>query len=411
MLRFPWVFCLMLAGCAPSLSQLDPPLDSGDYEKAVALTQGDPEKQIALAVRILERTAQSGMRTSELEEALARAGKPGAQALKRLAKNAADPAGRLAAVLLRRNRSPRKSDLKKTLGDESSDVRAAAAGAWVKQIDTDTLKKLLMDVDPRVRRVAVVGLGRRTSSENIQALLRDTLRRDPDAHVRAEAAKSGGALGPNFLFVLKLALADENLGVRLAALAGLVKTEDETALIIVREYAAAPSDEMTVAAAAELARTGDPWGLERLLENLESRRPGIRAAALLRLERGNVKKSEEIVLSMIGDTSPLVVYQAAALLSKHRKHRPAVTEALKKIELEHASQGEKARDLLATMGDKEALSSVSAALKQDNKTGILQTLSRVSRTKTLQSEFASLMANPDQEIRIAAAKAVLTADQ
>jgi HEAT repeat protein len=235
------------------------------------------------------------------------------------------------------------------------------------------------------------------------------LRLDPDPKVRAEVAQRGEALGPNALVVLKRALGDENLGVRLAALRGLLETKDETARIIVREYAEAPLDDMAVAAAAELARRGDPLGLERLLAGLESRRPGIRVAALLRLERGKVKKSDAIALGMIDDPSPLVVYQAAAQLAKHRKHKPTAIKALKKIALEHALHADKARDLLATIGDKAALSHVALALKQDDKTTVLQILGRVDRTKALRTDFALLMASPDQAIRIAGAKAVLTA--
>jgi HEAT repeat protein len=412
MVRYLLALCLALPmGCAPSLSQFDAPLDSADYQAAVALTMGRPDKQIALAARMLERTAKYGVRTFELEEVLFRSGTPGKQALKRLASDGDNPAGRLAAVLRLRNRAPSKRNLEKYLRDESSDVRAAAARSWTNHIDTDTLIALLLDFDPRVRRSAVIGLARQEASAEIQALLRDTLQRDPDPKVRAEVAKRGASLGSRSVIALKEALIDENLGVRLVALRGLVETGDETALLIVREYAEAPLDDMAVAAAAELSRSGDPLGLERLLAGLESRRPGTRVAALLRLERGKVKKSVDIALGMIDDKSPLVAYQAAALLSKNKKHKPTVVKVLKTIASKHASHADEARDLLATMGDEEALYHVAAALKQSDKTTVLQVLSRTGRTRALQNEFALLMASSDPEIRIAGAKAVLTADR
>ncbi len=412
MVRYLLALCLALPmGCAPSLYQFDAPLDSGDYQAAVALTMDRPDKQVALAARILERAAKNGVRTFELEEVLFRSGTPGKQALKRLARHGENPAGRLAAVLRLRNRAPSKRNLGKYLRDESADVRAAAARSWTNHIDTDALIALLLDFDPRVRRSAVIGLARQEASAEIQALLRDTLQRDPDPKVRAEAARRGNSLGSRSVIALKEALIDENLGVRLAALRGLVETGDETALLIVREYAEAPLDDMAVAAAAELSRSGDPLGLERLLAGLESRRPGIRVAALLRLERGKVKKPDDIALGMIDDKSPLVAYQAAALLSKNKKHKPTVIKVLKTIASKHASHGDKARDLLATMGDEEALSQVAAALKQSDKTTVLQVLSRTGRTSALQNEFALLMASSDPEIRIAGAKAVLTADR
>jgi hypothetical protein len=106
-----------------------------------------------------------------------------------------------------------------------------------------------------------------------------------------------------------------------------------------------------------------------------------------------------------------VAYQAAALLSKNKKHKPTVVKVLKTIASKHASHADEARDLLATMGDEEALYHVAAALKQSDKTTVLQVLSRTGRTRALQNEFALLMASSDPEIRIAGAKAVLTADR
>ncbi|MCP4676709.1 MAG: hypothetical protein GY854_14595 [Deltaproteobacteria bacterium] len=398
---------LMALGCAPSIAQLERHLDANRFDRAVETAADSPAMQVELAALILERAAKDEARTSEMITILKGAGKPGKRALQRLVDDSEDGVVRQAEVALHRYSPPEGKDLALYLEHDSSDVRERAARKWYSEMDAATLEMLLVDRDPRVRRWAAKGLCRFNGAHGTDALLRDALRLDPDSKVRAEAARCGKCLGRDALLVLKAALDDKNLGVRLAVIQGLSETGDENALTIVEERAAGPIDEMTVAAAAELSRLGNPLGKERLDAALESDRPVIRQAALLRLERARVQDRDAIFVRMLGDEAPGVVLLVAGLLSSREEINPAVPNALRRLVEEAGSYSEKARDQLAVLGDQNALEQVAKALDDAEEATLLTVLTRVRRAVGLAHRFVKLMGNESESIRIAAARATL----
>ncbi len=393
-------------GCAPSIVQLERHLDADKFDKAVETAADDPAMQAELAALILERAARDEERASGMIDVLTGAGKPGKRALERLVDSSGDQVARQAEVALHRCGTPEGEDLAVYLEHDASDVRARAARKWYSELEAAMLEKLLVDHDPRVRRWAAKGLCRLGGAHGTDALLRDALRLDPDSKVRAEAARCAKGLGQDVLLVLKAALEDERLGVRLAVIEGLAKTGDEDALIIVEERAAGPVDEMTVAAAAELSRLGNPVGKERLDAALKSNRPVIRQAALLRLERAQVKDRDAILVRMLDDEAPGVVLLAASLLSTGQEVNSAVPKALKRLVEEAGSYSDKARDQLAVLGDADALDQVAKALDDSEETVLLTLLVRVRRAG-LAPRFVKLMGNESEPVRIAAARATL----
>jgi hypothetical protein len=398
---------ILFMGCAPNIKQLDEYLTAGNYERAAEMVKGDPIMQRELAAMVLEKAAGDPSRSFEHVGALIRAGKPGKRALERLALSPAKMEGRMAAIGLRRHRKPSPRKLAGYMDDDSSDVRALAAGTWYKHMTGEALKRQIVDIDPRVRTYAIAGLCLKKDWEETATLVREALRLDPDAKVRAKAAACGHCLGPDSLMLLKSGLSDENMGVRLSIIQGLVKTKNTSAIAVVTQLAKGPLDEMAIAAAAELARINQPIGLERLQDALGDHRPSIRVAAMLRLQRGKVDKQKQILMGLLTDKSPEVSYRAAQFLFKDPKASKQVMETLDRIALETPSYAEKTRDLLAQMGNQEAISSIIDSPNNSDKDSLIKTISRTSKVEELKNWFTSLISNNDEDIRIAAARAIL----
>ncbi|MCP4599666.1 MAG: HEAT repeat domain-containing protein [Proteobacteria bacterium] len=397
-----------VTGCIRSIAHLEKHVDAGEYKEAVIQVTDDPAMQAELAAIILERAAAKGVQTTALIDALTRTGKPGKRALKRLAKHSEESVRYQAEVALHRGRLPEGADLTRFIEHDHSDVRARATQAWNSEMELGTLEKLLYDHDPRVRRWAADGLCRFNGTEGTDALLGEALRLDPDPKVRTRSAECGEALGPDSLLILKNALDDENLAVQLAALRGLVETGDPTARALVEERARSPLDVMAVASAAELARLGHAIGRDRIHDALKDARPGVREAALLRLERAKIQDRDTIFTDLLDDEAPRVVLLAASQLSIKKEVAEAVVKALKRLVDEGGSTSGEARDLLAVLGDAEALDQVIDLLGKGGEADIVATLTRTQRSTALAHTFVELMADTRESVRIAAARATLT---
>jgi HEAT repeat protein len=336
---------------------------------------------------------------------LASSGKPGREALERLA-SGGGPVARLAEIALARSFSPSEGELDAFLADGSSDVRAAAVEAFLRRLSRERLERLALDIDPRVRVAAVNGLSRE-GFEGSARLLVDALRKDPDSKVRAAAAGSGSALGKSGLDALRGALGDPNMGVVHAALRGLATLGTPEALALVEDRMKGPMRETAVVAAAALAKAGRESGRRRMAEALVDDRPNVRITALLHLEQAGLGSPSEIRLGMLDDEDPRVVLAAAAALRRNEDARERVLAALRKTADGPGQEASEARDMLAVLGDEKAVEEVAALLAESDMQELLAVLPRVSGSASLRPVFASLLADERTEVRVQAARCVL----
>jgi hypothetical protein len=406
-LRAACAAALLAAGCAPSIANLERFLDAGEPAKAVADVAGKPDMQAELAALVLERSARDGVEVETSVRALASGAAPGRRALERLVGTGTGEGARLAFVALHRTSAPDRDDLARCLADDSSLVRAAAAEAWAAETETDGLRAMAADPEPRVRAAAVRELSRREG--DVGALLREVLRLDPDARVRSEAARSGRAFGREALLALEGALNDSGLGVRMAAVRGLAGLESADASAQLADLCMGPLDEVGVAAAAELCRAGDRRGCDRLEAALADSSAILRQTALLHLDRAGIEERDVLAARLLDDPDGGVAVQAASMLAGSSEHEAAARKALKRVAASAAPEAKDALHLLATWGDADAVKEIAAVLAGTDEAAILGALAGTARCPALLASFAPLLADARVNVRLAAARAVLAA--
>jgi HEAT repeat protein len=201
------------------------------------------------------------------------------------------------------------------------------------------------------------------------------------------------------------------MGVRLAALRGLGGIGTGEALELLRDQVAGPLNETAVVAAAELARLGEKPGRERIEAALAAKSPGVRATALTHLGRAGTEDSEQILIGKLDDESPQVVLLAASMLLRSDAAEPGgpVAAALRRIIDEQSARADEARDMLAVLGDQQAVDDVTAVLAAGDESELVAVLARVRRAAALRARFVELLAHERPEVRVAAARALLTA--
>ncbi len=401
------ICAILCIGCAPNVSSLNRHLEKGAYDLALEEARNDPAMIAHLAALILEREAtEHSDQAAVMVNYLAGSRKPGKYALKRLAQSTG-VASRLAGIALGRSSLPSDRELDSYLSDSWSDVRVAAARTWSRKIDRKRLEEMILDPDPGVRVEAAAGLGR-FEGEKTAGILAQTARLDPDPRVRARAVTQVKSLGVDALDVCRNALSDDNMGVRNAALRGLSDLGSDAAVELIRDRMAGPMTEVTVVAAAELARLDHKDGKGRFREALKNRRPNIRATALVHLDRARVENPDKIRLGMLDDDDPSVVLTAAAaLLTGADDSRGPVSRALRRIVEEGSMQAPRARDMLAVVGEPAAVAEVQEVLEQGDEEEIVTSLKRVARGVMLYDNFVSLLKDDRAGVRIEAARSVL----
>jgi len=406
-LQIAVVLVVLFSGCASTVTNLEKHLDADAFNLALDDARGDAHMEAYLASLIIAREAQRDFRfASPLVSFLAAHGRIGKHVLKQMA-SSTGPVARMAWIALHRSFVPSAKKLDDLFNGPASDVRAAAAGAWFRDLTKERLIKLAVDKDPDVRRYAILGLGMLPCNTEAAAVLKDTLRLDPDAQVRSAAARSGPKLGSDAIDALRSALHDSNQGVIHSAILGLSKINSIDAKAILTDLLSGPMEPVTVLAAAALSGLNDQNGQARFKEALKHKRPAIRAAALTNLGYSGIKDIRKIKLDFLLDDSPDIILQAAYMLLKDPAAVDTVTNALKKVMESQSTRIDEARDLLVLLNDSEAIRAVKEALKEETTKNIVTILSRISGSTTLKPVFLKLLADKQNYVRVAAAKAYL----
>lgn len=396
---------LAAGACARSFAELERRLDRAEWAGAAKWASGDPEREDALAAGVLERAAASGEDAAGAVRLLASAGDRGRPALERLRGGGARPASALAAVALSRRRPPSGAALDALLSDPSGEVRSYAVATWADDLPTARLARLLLDLDPDVRRGAVSGIGR-FGRGAFSRELRDTARLDPDARVRAEALRHGRALGDGALDLLRAGLRSGEPGEAQAAVLGLGDLGSRDALSLLEEEALGLPDGTAIVAAAELARVGSAAGKDRLIGALSDPDERTRAAGAVNVARAGLADGDARLIALLDDEAPRVALAAAHALAGE-EHAGRVAAALRRLMEAGGAAGEEARDALASRGDAGAAEETSLALDGAGDADAIRILGRLRATAPLRSRLVALLGDPRAAVRRAAAEALL----
>lgn len=397
------------AACTSSQGRLQNLLKTEDFAAAASFAAKDPDTATDMAVLILERTARVPAHRYFALERLSAAGKRGRSALKRLSSSPGE-LGHAARIARNRFDKPDAKTAKQCAMAPNANIRKLCARAWHRFLPEEILKTLLLDTDPEVRLFALKGLASLPASSTRAALFSDALLRDPSLKVRLEAARQGALLGEDALLLLKDRLADETPGMRAAAVSGIARIESAAAMDLLLSTARAPLDSVCLTAAAELARRGDAFGKERLLEAARDPRPSIRSTSLYLLSYSKVENLNEILLRALDDEAPAVVIAAANLLRNDEEVRNRVVAALRKIASLETAKKNEARTLLAFLGDAEALRDIAAILQDAEAVStaeLTSLLRRMGGAIELFDAAAQLMGDSREEVRIQAAVYVI----
>lgn len=259
------------------------------------------------------------------------------------------------------------------------------------------LRPLADDPDPRVRRAAVRALAAIGDARDTDKLV--ALAKDADAEVRAAAlgALARGARGDHAALA-RAALADEHLGVRLAAVALLDASGDRATLasllggadLAVASHAARELARVTpaeAAAALERALASDDWSIRAGALNL--------ATSVLGAERARARAAQ-----LLEDPSLDVRLAAARLLGDDPRAIAVFVAALADPQV-----GVWAAADLARLDDPRGVAALEQAAAADEGRRAAVLAHRAARRATF--GLVAALADADPLVRVAAAEAIL----
>ena len=396
-----FLFC---TACGPPIAPLKNATQKGYYDVALTYARGNRDLEVYLATAVVERAAADSAMPKPFVLALAPENRWQRDALDRL-RNDTDnvQAAQLARIVRHRNARFSHNPARALLVDsEFSDVRALAATTLAHNLDRKTLHELVRDINGTVRGAAVAALCRLTVSAKTEKLLAERLRKDPLPHVRATAARCGVALGANGAQLLKTTIInDANSGVQQAAMKGLLTIAGQKEVAWLTRYSDGPMTLSRVHAAAELAHLNLPQGKSRLRNALGAGTPEVVVEAISLLQYGRVDPVDALLMPLLKGPQKISTAAAAALLQRGI-HVPESTEVL----LTNWYQGDlTALAVLVRTGQEAAVKHVRHQLKTEK--NIQTIIEQFAGVTALRADFVSLLAHPDQRVRVAAAMAVL----
>lgn len=236
-------------------------------------------------------------------------------------------------------------------GDPDASIRAAAAEALASQSPkhVHALVKALDDASAEVRRQAVLALGVFRTEPAVEAL-KDRLRHDRDAGVRASAAAMLGELRRADLIPdLRVAVNDSDEGVRATVLSALRECAGFEAAPELRSlFLAALSDTSAIVreTAAEALRFSSPEAIPALMLAANDEVAGVRLQAVIALGSMQVHQAidtladrifsdpDEEVRYYAGDARA-VPFLAGALRDGDDEVRCKIIEAISRIDAKH----------------------------------------------------------------------------
>lgn len=252
----------------------------------------------------------------------------------------------------------------KLLGHADERVRVEAVHALesIRVADPHALlASAVRDREPRVRAGAATVLGTVGDANAVPALVELTA--DGDAQVRAAAARSLGLLAANAAVPRLIeATHDADATVQRAAVRALGQIGDAAALVPLVRLLAHASDELGAELAWSLGRIRceDNEDLIDVLFQGDDR--SSRLGALATLVQRDTTSGRELVRSMLGDSDPDVVAEAARILGRLGE-RAAAPDMVGLLESPIEAVRLAALEALITLGDPGCLPALRAAVR------------------------------------------------
>jgi len=316
------------------------------------------------------------------------------------------------------------------LKDSSREIRqlsAQALGAVGDKSSVPALKEMLSDPNDSLKitvAVALAKLGDRAGIAEIRKILKNVpqLSDNPKplervkaiakGTVRAQAARELGNLKDiDSIELLKIMIDDEDGRVADASLIALAKMGDPAGK---KEFISAlesTKQEVRAKAAEALGEIGDQNALEPLRKRLKDWDKGAKAAAVLALGKLKDKQSAPVIREMLWDKEDVLKENAAQALGYMgiTDVAPAIEELLKD---KNGFVRFAAVEALYRLGQDSGKQFVLDTLKADEKDAKLRALNILEKTATAKDIplMEPLVSNPDREVSITAAKAIVTVE-
>ncbi|MBI2897077.1 MAG: hypothetical protein HYY06_26200 [Deltaproteobacteria bacterium] len=418
-----------IAGCAqnPGLARVEAPLGRGDvagalkrYETMVKRRRPDRLEALErIAGTVLVHAARSPDRSvrDRAFVALGALGEEGRPWLVRLTGDPEPIASRALGALLRIGEDDQASRLQKSVRSPYPEARSSSL-VWLREEERwGEVEAMVLDVDAAVRRSALDSLALAPLEEPVAQLgpMRDVLRHDPVAEVRAAAARFIARHGEAAVEALEQALSsDPSISVQVAAVASLARVEARAGRplrlrvheILRRTASGEPSP--AGIEAARLLAPEDPDAMAYLARALETGPVSTRLQAAV--AASGLRALRQDVRTLLADSSPEIRLRAAAGLARSSPaDRSAATRVLKEllaveadpaIALQAAAAFSELRDRRGLPTAARQLASPSASLR-----GLAVYV--VGERIGARERVRSLLVDADPSVRVAAARAIL----
>lgn len=409
------------------MARRDVPGALAAYDSFREVDGADVDLLASVAALVLELEARSGdprRRDAALLQ-LRLAGNAGVPTLRRLADVRDDPLlqARALEALARRGDAHARALLYGLLDSDDPTIVAAAIPTMDPEEETPRLLAYLRDTDPGVRRAAALALGAAVDSFEAMSALAEAARVDPNARVRAAAARALGGFGAAAVPFLRERLGDADAGVRMAVVGALLRADRSTALELLAPLLATPPSRAGIEAARLIALGVPPTASAPaatqhvddarlyLLAALRDDDPSLRAQAAVAIVSLSTDEAwaDRLREALAREPEPTVRLGIARALRSLDPDDAVAQEALEELLANDGMPAVQAAAVLARSGHPAALRRLQGALTADD-TLLRRVAARaLAKDAGRPDDVRALLRDDDPFVRIHAAGGILAA--
>ncbi len=412
-----------------ALARRDVPDALAAYDSFREMDGADVDLLARIAALVLEIEAASGdlrRRDAALTQ-LRLAGNAGVPSLRRLADSDDDPLlqARALSALFRRGDAHARAHLYGLLDSDDSAIVAAAIPTIDASEETRRLLRYLRDTDPVVRRVAALTLADAVESLEAMNALAQAARVDPDARVRAAAARALGSFGAAAVPFLRERLGDAEAQVRLTVVGALLRADRTAAVELLVPLLATPTSRTGIEAARWIALTTPAASPDRnraarqraddarlyLLGALHDDDPTLRAQAAVALVSlpADEATTRGLREALVDETEPTVKLGIARALQGRDSNDQLARAALVELLAGSGMPAVQAASILAKGGHEGARRRLERALAADDAVLRRVAARALANSAGRPDDVRALLRDDDALVRIYSAGGILAA--